>query len=212
MRRRKFRIRRWVALAAALVTLSFASSAAAIPVVDNDGGRTVGLVLSSATGAAPVSRPPDVRDAASAQASFSTPQGLKADGLRLQGIAQVYKQIGPETSFSTPQGLKADGLRLQGIAQVYQSQSGAVPDVLERYAAAHPYGVGLASATSSSEVVRPPDVSDAAYAARTIVPSQSSRFDWNDYAIGIGSGVGFTLLLAATLGVGWQQRRRMQTA
>ncbi len=185
MRRRKFRIRRWVALAAALVTLSFASSAAAIPVVDNDGGKnTVGL----------------------------TPQGLKADGLRLQGIAQVYKQIGPETSFSTPQGLRADGLRLQGIAQVYQSQSGAVPDVLERYAAAHPYSAGLVSATSSSEVVRPPDVRDAAYAARTIVPSQSSGFDWNDYAIGIGSGMGLTLLLVVSLGFGWQQRRRMQTA
>jgi len=200
-------------LAAALVTLSFASSAAAIPVVDNDGGKnTVGLVLSSATGATLVGRPPDVRDAASVQASFSTPQGLKADGLRLQGIAQVYKQIGPETSFSTPQGLKADGLRLQGIAQVYQSQSGAVPDVLERYAAAHPYSAGLVSATSSSEVVRPPDVRDAAYAARTIVPSQSSGFDWNDYAIGIGSGMGLTLLLVVSLGFGWQQRRRMQTA
>jgi hypothetical protein len=162
MRRRQLRIRRWLALAAALVTLSFASSASAIPVAGiagNAGGNTVvdphyGLGLSSATGATLVGRPPDVQDAATA--------------------AQT------------------------------------LPDVLERYAAAHPYGAGLTSATSSSEVARPPDVRDAAYVARTIVPSQSSGFDWNDYAIGIGSGVGFTLLLAGCLAATPLLRRRQE--
>ena len=168
MRRRKLRIRRWLTLAVALGALSFASSASAIPLVDHDGGGK----------------------ATSAQANFTTPQGLKADGLRLQGIAQVYKQIAPETSYSTPQGLKADGLRLQGIAQVYQSQA-AVPDVLERYAAVHPYGAGLTPAATRS---------------------QSSGFDWGDYAIGIGTGVGFILLLVASLAFGSQHRRRMQPA
>lgn len=96
-----------------------------------------------------------------------------------------------QANFTTPQGLKADGLRLQGIAQVYQSQAAAVPDVLERYAAVHPYGAGLTPAAT---------------------PSQSSGFDWGDYAIGIGTGVGFILLLVAGLAFGSHHRRRMQPA
>ena len=51
-------------------------------------------------------------------AGGTTPQGLKADGLRLQAIAQAYGQ----TEGSTPQGLKADGLRWQGIARAYESR------------------------------------------------------------------------------------------
>src|SRR6266511_1345327 len=73
----------------------------------------------------------------------TTPQGLKADGLRLQGIADRYAQIGgytqdglradglryqamarayadrPAASFYTPQALKAEGLRWQTMAQAY---------------------------------------------------------------------------------------------
>src|SRR5207247_11178987 len=59
--------------------------------------------------------------AGTALASGTTPQGLKADGLRLQAVAQAY---GP-TEGSTPQGLQADGLRLQGIAQAYQGRRAA---------------------------------------------------------------------------------------
>ena len=117
----------------------------------------------------------------------------------------------------------------------------AVPDVLERYATAHPYGSGLSSGsqptpvdriiaqergrqadlglfslglsapTSSTLVSRPPDVSDAAQAAESVSFTQSSGFDWGDYAIGIGSGIGLTLILAAGLAVSWQRRHRMQT-
>ena len=114
------------------------------------------------------------------------------------------------------------------------------PDVLERYAAAHPYGAGLwaqptpversiaqerarphdpaifgtglASSTSSTLVSRPPDVSDAAAVARDgVSPAQSSRFDWGDWAIGIGSGLGLVLLLGAGVAMGLQRRHRVQT-
>jgi hypothetical protein len=54
-------------------------------------------------------------------AGGSTPQGLKADGLRLQGIADRYVQL----RGSTPAGLKADGLRLQAMARAYQSRPAA---------------------------------------------------------------------------------------
>jgi hypothetical protein len=50
----------------------------------------------------------------------STPQGLKADGLRLQGLADRYGQM----SGYTQQGLTADGLRLQGIADRYGQMRG----------------------------------------------------------------------------------------
>jgi hypothetical protein len=92
------------------------------------------------------------------------------------------------------------------------SASLAVPDVLERYVTAHPYGAGLSQASASSNVVRPPDVADAAQAARTFSVSQAGGFDWSDYGIGIGSGIGISLLLAGGLALGRQQRRRMQTA
>jgi hypothetical protein len=48
------------------------------------------------------------------------------------------------TSHTTPLGLRADGLRWQAIASAYeQSRQAPVPDVFERYAAAHPYGAGV---------------------------------------------------------------------
>jgi hypothetical protein len=193
-------------------------------------GAVVAGTVASTAGAV-VSRPPDVQDAA-ATLHF-TSAGLKADGLRLQGIAQAYKQV----------------------------QSVSVPDVFERYATAHPYGNGLTSASTSSTLVsrppdvsdaaanatqstvvdriiaqeqgrqadlglfslgltsptsstlvsRPPDVSDAAQAAGRVSFSQSNGFDWGDWAIGIGSGIGLALILATGLGMSLQRRHRMQT-
>jgi hypothetical protein len=190
-----------------------------------------------------VTRPPDVQDAANAL--YSTTQGIKADGLRLEGIAQVYKQLQFAPS---AQGVKADGLRLQGMAQAYQQLESAAPDVFERYATSHPFGAGL----SQSEASRPPDVRDVALGTSVAVPdvferyaathpngaglssvavsqppdiadtaltvrnesnSQSaSGFNWGDWAIGIGSGMGIALLLGAGLVTSRQVRQRVRTA
>jgi hypothetical protein len=73
-------------------------------------------------------------------ASFPTPQGLRADGLRWQGIAKAYMQLqgagieptwehqlhspGTVSRYPTPAGLKADGLRWQGIARAYELVNG----------------------------------------------------------------------------------------
>lgn len=166
-------------------------------------------VTASATESTLVSRPPDVQDAATAL--HVTSQGLKADGLRLQGIAQAYQQSG-----QTP-----------------------IPDAFERYATAHPYG-GLSSATESRLVSRPPDVQDAASGLNAVAEvgrppdiadavgegpyigtlqprpathvSQSQSFDWGDYAIGLGSGMGLILLLGGGLTIGRQRRHHVQTA
>jgi hypothetical protein len=56
-----------------------------------------------------------------ANAAGTTPQGLKADGLRWQGIAQAYANRAdrPAASFYTAQALKAQGLRWQALARSY---------------------------------------------------------------------------------------------
>jgi hypothetical protein len=140
----------------------------------------------------------------------------------------------PATSFPTAQGLRADGLRLQAMAQAYESQTRAQaspspgrppdvgdaaaaatlpgPDVVDRYVTSHARVTGLSSATQSTEVGRPPDVADAAQTLSAQSADASTGFDWGDYGIGIGSGMGVILLLAGGLALGRQQRRRMQTA
>jgi len=121
---------------------------------------------------------------------YPTQQGLTADGLRLQGEAEVYKQLQSAQGYPTEQGLKADGLRLQGEAQVYQQLQDS-PDVFERYAAAHPYGRGLSVSSTST----------------------SDGFDWSDWGIGIGVGAGIALILGAGLIMGRQLKHRgVQTA
>ncbi len=88
-----------------------ASAAVAIPVIDpQDNG--------AATVAAPVSRPPDVQDATTALYA-PTAAGLRADGLRWQGIATAYGQLQ------------------------------AAPDVVERYAAVHANDLSSGAASVS---------------------------------------------------------------
>jgi hypothetical protein len=52
----------------------------------------------------------------------TTPLGLKADGLRYQAMARFYANR-PAASFYTPQALKAEGLRWQAMGRFYTAQS-----------------------------------------------------------------------------------------
>jgi hypothetical protein len=168
--------RRLLVLGAVVAGLT-ASAAMAVPVVDPQDGGTADV-------AAPVSRPPDIQDAAAALHA-PTAAGLKADGLRWQGIAQAY------------QGLQA------------------TPDVVERYAATHEFGGRLAvPSIASSAASRPPDVADTALAVRygETTTVQANGFDWSDWAIGIGSGLGLALILGAAVLMGRQLRHPVQTA
>lgn len=63
-----------------------------------------------------------------------------------------------------------------------------VPDAFERYAAAHPYGVGLVPTTVAG----------------------STAFDWGDYGAGVGTGIGVFLVLAGVL-IAMPARRRQRT-
>ena len=136
-----------------------------------------------------LSTPPEVQDAM--MALHTTPEGLKADGMRLQGIARTYMQLQSQdtgsqstyptwahqlhspvtvSQYPTAAGLKADGLRYQGIARVYAQLQSNVPD------------------------------------------SGGSDFGWSDWAIGVGAGIGIALLLGIGLMVGRKQHHRVQPA
>jgi hypothetical protein len=136
------------------------------------------------------------------------------------------------TSHSTALGLRADGLRWQAIAKAYQeSRQAPVPDVIERYAAAHPYGASVQplqrrgmgdfnpvtpalgterivddSFRDPAPVVTPAGeriVDDSFRDSPTVVasPTGGNGLDWADFGIGAGAMLGLTLLLSG-LGLG----------
>jgi hypothetical protein len=170
-----------------------------------------------------------------------TALGLKAEGMRLQGMAQVYQSL---SNAPTAQGLKADGLRLTGIAQVYQRlQPTAAPDAFERYAASHPYGstsnpdvferyaashpYGVAASAAGSERIvddsfRDPApiatpagdriVDDSFRDAPTVVSSPATGNGLDWEDFGIGAGAMLGLAaLVAGLGVGTVAARHHRT-
>ena len=122
-------------------------------------------------------------------ASGTTPEGLKADGLRLQGMADRYVQMRGYTQ----DGLRADGLRYQAMARAYANRPAAsfyTPQALEaqglRWQA-------MAQAYSQPQVVR------------------DSGFDWGDAGIG-ALGVFVVLLCGAVLTFGVRRIREEKLA
>ena len=122
-------------------------------------------------------------------AGGTTPQGLKADGLRLQGIAARYAQMRGYTQ----DGLKADGLRYQAMARAYANRPAAsfyTPQALK--------AEGLRWQTMAQ-----------AYAQPQVV--RNSGFDWG--AAGIGAiGVFAAMLCAAVLILGVRRIREEKLA
>jgi hypothetical protein len=94
------RFRRLAILGAVVAGLT-ASSAAAVPMLDPQSGPAV---------------------------SHTTALGVRADGLRWQGIAKAYQQSGQTAAgHTTALGVRADGLRWQGIAKAYQQSGQQTP-------------------------------------------------------------------------------------
>jgi hypothetical protein len=106
----------------------------------------------------------------------STPQGLKADGLRLQGIADRYVQMRGYTQ----DGLKAEGLRYQAMARAYASRPAATFYTPQALKAEGLRWQRMAQVYAQPQVVR------------------NSGFDWG--AAGIGAiGVFVAMLCGAVL-------------
>jgi hypothetical protein len=126
-----------------------------------------------------------------ATAAGTTPQGLKADGLRLQGIAHVYGSI----KGTTPEGLMADGLRLQGIAQVYKQMQ------------SRPAASFYTPQALKAQGLRWQGIARAYQPPSTV--SSSTGFDWRDAGIGAAGGLGFAVFAVALILVA---RRRTKLA
>jgi hypothetical protein len=175
-------------------------------------GAIAAATIVPAAGA--VTRPPDVQDAASANlvAQLSPPDVRDAalgTSLAIPDVLERYAAVHPYGAGLASTAV--DALRPPDVQDAALGSSVAVPDVIERYATAHPYGSGLSSQEVS--VPRPPDVTDAALAAQYgSVGGSTSSFNWDDWAIGIGSGIGMALLLGGALVTSRQIRQRLRTA
>lgn len=96
----------------------------------------------------------------------------------------------------------------------------AVPDVIERYIARHP----SAQARAQAEIMaahfrhedafyRPPVSTSGQSRSATAIPGRvGDGFDWSDYGVGIGTGIGLVLLLAGGLAGARQRRRPVEAA
>ena len=147
-------------------------------------------------------------------ASVAGAQALVGAPYRDTASSQGYQS---RAAVAGAQALVGAPYRDTASSQGYQSRPVAIPDAVERYAAAHPYGSGL-SATTESTLVAVPDVLERYAAAHPYgsgiasTLSQPNGFDWGDYAIGIGTGMGLILILAGGLAMGRQRRHGVQTA
>ena len=122
-------------------------------------------------------------------AGGTTPQGLKADGLRLQGIADRYVQMRGYTQ----EGLRADGLRYQAMARAYANRRRRASTRRRRLKAEGLRWQMMAQAYTQPQVVR------------------NSGFDWG--AAGIGAiGVFVALLCGAVLILGVRRIREEKLA
>ena len=128
--------------------------------------------------------------ASAMSAGGTTPQGLKADGLRLQGIAERYSEMRGYTQ----DGLKADGLRLQAMAKAYASRPAA-----SFYTPRQLRAEGLRWQAMAQAYAQPQQV------------VSDSGFDWG--AAGIGAlGVFVAMLCAAALIFGVRRSRQEKLA
>jgi hypothetical protein len=123
-------------------------------------------------------------------AGGTTPQGLKADGLRLQGMAERYVAMRGYTQ----DGLRADGLRWQAIARSYGS-----PPAASFYTPRQLKVEGMRWQAMAKAYAEPPQVTG------------NGGFDWG--AAGIGAlGVFVAMLCAAVLAFGVRRIRQEKLA
>ena len=228
-------IRRLVILGAVVAAVT-ASTAGAVRPADDPVNATQNLPTI-------VTQPPDVRDVALRVATAQTPErfasanpydGYKSSYTQLHqlGVAAQVPDVDLKSSYPQLHAAAAAAIPVSRPPDVRDvaAQIGvtAPPDAFERYATAHPYGIGTSTSTaairppdvsdaaalvaqggsSPTVVLRPPDVSDAAALVAQGGGStiQVNGFDWTDWAIGIGTGLGLVLLL----GVGFVMSRQMR--
>jgi hypothetical protein len=113
----------------------------------------------------------------------STSQGLKADGLRLQGMAQRYEG---QAAINTSDGRLAEGQRWEAIADFYRR--------LNNSPAASFYTPEALRAESQRW-----QAMANSYGRVAVAAGSSSGFDWSDAGIGAAGGLGVAMFAAALI-------------
>jgi len=102
------------------------------------------------------------------------PAGAKHRGVAAAIVPAAGALTRPPDVQDTASANLAAQLSPPDVRDAALGTSFAVPDVLERYAAVHPYGTGLAS--TGFDALRPPDVQDAALSSSVGVPDVIERY------------------------------------
>jgi hypothetical protein len=119
---------------------------------------------------------------------------------------------------STSLGVADDGTLLSRASAAYQSSAGAASELspVDRIIAqerGRHADLGLFGTQSPSHATQGFSLGvPVEYLAQPAPSSGGNGFDWADWGIGIGSGVGIMLVLAGGLAGGMQRRHRVQTA
>jgi hypothetical protein len=159
------------------------------------------------------------RQAALAKLSEVAQVAPLEDALRWQAIARLEQQhvwtprhVLDAVEQTSPNQVGLAWQYLRDTGRIAAAYDGRPPDVQDAATALHSTPTGVSSGTESI-VSRPPDVHDAAVASRTPVEfTTTGGFDWGDWAIGLGSGMGLAVLLGVGLVVARQYRHRVQPA
>jgi hypothetical protein len=194
--------RRLLILGAVVAGLSASAAGAGIDSRPPDVGDVASTL--AATPATVVSRPPDVQDAATS-ASAATPD-----------VFERYATAHPYGFDLTSSELVSSPPDVQDAMAALHTTPSPVDRIIAQERGRHGdfrvFGSSLSTPAQSTLVSRPPDVSDAAQVAASVSTVHGNGFDWNDWAIGIGTGLGLALLLGVGFMVGRQQRHRVQPA
>ena len=177
------------------------------------GALVVSGAFAATAGAA--GRPPDIQDVAGTfrASNISRPPDVSDVAARLSvGTRDVFERYAAAHPFGAGLSL-SEVSRPPDVSDVASRLSTGTPDVFERYAAAHPYGRGL-GLSPATLVNRPPDVQDTAAALQQsgTTAGRSKGFNWNDWGIGIGTGVVLALILGIAFMISRQHRHKVQPA
>ncbi len=113
-------------------------------------------------------------------------------------VAAVALPVAAASGPASDPGLVARKLGSPDPREHVTNPQYAPGQVASRLGSPDPRETGLASIAPSAVAseLGSPDPQEAASLDRTAVPEDGSRFDWNDFGIGVGFGIGLAAILA----------------
>lgn len=196
--RRTLKIRR-IAVAFGAVGLIVAGTAQARP------DETMGPGYEAAQKSAPA-------------ASYYTVEALKAEGATLMAKAKALGGF-PAATYYTPQALAAESARWTGEVQAYSTLEALQSDGIQTLGLRpddRPGTRGIGEITQVGQPVqsvrpdnRPGTQGPGPTVEPVSAPTGGNGFDWADWAIGIGSGLGVTALVAAAALMPFRKKRKV---